>query len=135
MLKVQRWQIRNLPKCTYLCLSVQKGAVGRLVKSNASWDRSHGSVPPPRGRWITPLDIRPGTPLTLMSGGQPGHHTLDPERHMVVATEAHMVCNRALRILLECFLVFWQFFGFGTFLAELFCYSTGNILGVEVSCR
>ena len=90
-------------ECYHGCLSFCWG--GGKVTSNASWNRSHDRVPPASDLAPTPLatDIWWSTLETCSN-----LFTWGPFRkgHLVVATEAHMVCKQAVCILLECFLVF-----------------------------
>ena len=94
------------------------------VTSNASWDRSHGRVPPPPPDTAPPPDIRPRdlpwtsdleTPFPASDSWWWSLETCSnlfiwrasPAQHLVVATEteAHMISKRVVCILLECFLV------------------------------
>ena len=104
---------------------------GGVVRSNASWDRSHGRHPLwEKVRWeplpgkvqveYPSLDVRPGTPLLVTSGGD---HWIpvqtcsfgDPRQwHLMVAnvTEAHtlskqVVCNHWNAFLLNFCLYTW----------------------------
>ena len=70
---------------------------------SASWDRSHGRVPP--------LDIRPGTPAATTDGQhwRPVKNCFywktPQEWHLVVVSKACTVCKRMALILLEYILV------------------------------
>ena len=91
-----------------------QGERGDKVMSNASWDRSHGRVPPLAirlGTYPTPpghqtCDLPPTTDIwwptlktcsNLSTWGN--KHPPPPKQHLVVATEAHTVCKREVRIL------------------------------------
>ena len=105
---------------TDVCVSICSQGAGSLC-DHYPWYIGHHCKSPPN-----PLDIRPGTPppprhqalipspLLVTSGGyhwrpvQTCSFDNTPDRHLVVATEACTVCKRAVRILLEYFLVYGQ---------------------------